>query len=74
MSGHAVPVLLLGVLTLLGTTVTVLVAPLMPRNTVPSCCRRRVESFAAHARLTMMAAATVTIAGVILLLVDAAGH
>ena len=74
MSSPAVPILLLGVLTLLGTTVTVLVAPLMPRNTVPLCCRRRVESFAAHARLTMMTAASVTVAGVILLLVDVVGH
>jgi hypothetical protein len=72
-SGPAVPILLLGVLTLLGTTVTVLVTPLMPRNAVPHCCRRRVESFAAHARLTMMTAAAVTVAGVVLLLVDAAG-
>ena len=74
MTGAAVPLLLLGVLTLLGTTVTVLVTPLMPPNTVPRCCRRRVDSFAAHARLTMMTAASVTVAGVVLLLVDAAGH
>lgn len=74
MSSPAVPILLLGVLTLLGTTVTVLVTPLMSQNTVPRCCRRRVDSFAAHARLTMMTAASVTLAGVVLLLVDAAGH
>ena len=74
MSGPAVPLLLLGVLTLLGTTVTVLVTPLMSQNTVPRCCRRRVDSFAAHARLTMMTAASVTVAGVILLLVDVVGH
>jgi hypothetical protein len=54
--------------------VTVLVTPLMSQNTVPRCCRRRVDSFAAHARLTMMTAAAVTLAGVVLLLVDAAGH
>ena len=74
MSGPAVLILLLGVLTLLGTTVTVLVGPLMTRNTVPLCCRRRVDSFAAHARLTMTTAASFTVAGVVLLLVDAAGH
>jgi hypothetical protein len=73
-SGPAVPLLLLGVLTLLGTTVTVLATPLRPRNVVAPCCRRRVESFAAHARLTLMTAASVMVAGVVLLLVDAAGH
>ena len=74
MSSPAVHILLLGVLTLLGTTVTVLVTPLMPPNTVPRCCRRRVDFFAAHARLTMMTAASVTVAGVLLLLVDVVGH
>lgn len=72
MSGIGAPILLLGVLTLLGTTVTVLAIPLTPRNTVPVCCRRRVDSFAAHARLTLLSAAAVTVAGVVVLLIDAA--
>lgn len=72
MSGAAVPILLLGVLTLFGTTVTVLATPLTPRNTVPVCCRRRVDSFTARARLTLVSAAVLTVAGVVLLLVDTA--
>lgn len=65
------PLLLLGLLTLLGTVVTVLVAPLAPRDAVPVCCRRRVDAFAARARLTMLAAAAVAVAGAALLLLGA---
>ncbi|MGY1672464.1 hypothetical protein [Geodermatophilus sp. SYSU D00710] len=72
MSDVAVPVLLLGLLTLLGTAVFVLVAPLTPRDEVPACCRPRVDSFAAHTRGTLMAAGTATGVGAVLLLLDLA--
>jgi hypothetical protein len=39
---------------------------------VPVCCRRRVDSFTARARLTLVSAAVLTVAGVVLLLVDTA--
>ncbi|MCU1667099.1 MAG: hypothetical protein JWP40_26 [Blastococcus sp.] len=65
----AVRVFLLGVLTLLGTVVTLHVAPLTPRNAVPICCRRRVDAFAARARLTLLAAGVTAAAGALLLLV-----
>ena len=61
--------LLLGVLTLAGTAESVLVAPLMRRYAVPVCCRRRVDSFEARARWTMLASAAVSLTGLVLLLV-----
>jgi hypothetical protein len=66
----AVRIVLLGLLTLLGTVVTLVVAPLTPRNSVPICCRRRVDAFAARARLTLLTAGVIAAAGVLLLLVD----
>ena len=71
-TGVAVPVLLLGLLTLFGTAVTVLVGPLTPRSTVPLCCRRRVDAFAGRSRLTMLIALLLIGAGVVLLVVGAA--
>lgn len=65
----ALAVFLLGLLTLLGTVVTVLVAPMTPREAVPLCCRRRVDAFAVRARLTLLAATGVAALGVVLLLV-----
>ena len=67
----AVHVLLLGVLTLLGTVVTLVVAPLTPRDSVPVCCRRRVDAFAARARVTLLAGGVAAAAGTLLLLVEA---
>ncbi len=66
----AVQVLLLGVLTLLGAAGTVLAARLVPRDSVPVCCRRRLDSFVARAPLIMLSAAVVAGAGVVLLAVD----
>lgn len=68
-AGVGAPMLLLGGLTLLGTVVTVLVAPLTPRSTVPLCCRRRVDAFAVFARLFMAAGALLAAAGLVLLMV-----
>ena len=65
----ALAVFLLGVLTLLGTLVTVLVTPLTPRDAVPVCCRRRVDAFALRARLTLLIATAVAALGVVLLVV-----
>jgi hypothetical protein len=64
-----VPVLLLGALTFLGTLATGLVAPLTPRSSVPVCCRRRVDAFAARTRITLLAALLSVGAGTVLLLV-----
>ncbi len=68
MSAVAVPVFLLGSLSLAGTLVTLLVTPTAPRGAVPVCCRRRVDSFVARAPFTVLSAAAVTAAGVVLLL------
>ena len=70
MPAVAVPLFLLGSLTLAGTLVTLLVTPTAPRGTVPACCKRRVDTFVARARLTVVSAAAVTALGVVLLLVD----
>jgi hypothetical protein len=64
-----VPVLLLGGLILLGSVATVLIAPFTPRSTVPACCRRRVDAFAAFARLNIAAGALLAVVGVVLLAV-----
>jgi hypothetical protein len=69
MSALALPVFLLGLLSLVGTLVTLAVAPLTPRTSVPACCRRRVDAFAARARLTLGATLGVTGAGAVLLVV-----
>lgn len=69
MSAIAVPVFLLGFLTLAGTVVTLFVTPPAPRGAVPACCRRRVDAFVAWGPLTVLAAAAVTAVGVVLLLV-----
>ena len=65
----ALAVFLLGLLTLLGTVVTVLVAPLTPRDSVPLCCRRRVDAFAVLARPTLLVEVAVLVVGVVLLVV-----
>ena len=70
MSAIAVPVFLLGLLTLCGTVVTLLVTPPAPRSTVPVCCRRRVDTFVARAPLTVASAVAVTAAGLVLLMID----
>jgi hypothetical protein len=67
-TGLGGPLILLGLLTLLGTVVTLLVAPLTPRDVVPVCCRRRVDAFAAHARITLLASLVLLGAGVLVLL------
>lgn len=72
MSDVAVPVLLLGLLTLLGTSVYLLACRHLPEEDVPTCCRRRVSTFAAHARTTAVSAVSMAGAGLVLLLVDAA--
>lgn len=69
MSAAAVPLLLLGVLTLIGTAEAMAVAPLMRRYAVPTCCRRRVDVFEARARWTLLGAAAVALTGLILLVV-----
>lgn len=65
----ALPILLLGLLTLLGTTVTLRAGLLTPRDSIPSCCRRRVDSFTARARLTVLAALAAAGVGAVLLVV-----
>lgn len=69
-TGLGGPLILLGLLTLLGTVVTLLVAPLTPRGVVPVCCRRRVDAFAAHARVTLLTSLAVVGAGVLLVLLS----
>jgi hypothetical protein len=66
------PLVLIGILTLLGTVVTLLVAPLTPRDVVPVCCRRRVDAFAAHARVMLLGSLTLLCAGVLFVLLGAA--
>lgn len=70
MSAIAVPVFLLGLLTLSGTVMALRVTPPAPRSTVPVCCRRRVDAFVARGPLTVASAAAVTAAGAVLLLID----
>jgi hypothetical protein len=71
MATFALPVFLLGLLSLIGTVVTLAVGPLTPRTTVPACCRRRVDAFAARARLTLVTTLAVTGVGAVLLLLAA---
>jgi hypothetical protein len=71
-AGVGGPLLLIGLLTLLGTVVTLLVAPLTPRDAVPVCCRRRVDAFAAHARVTLLGSVVLLTAGVLLVMLGAA--
>lgn len=70
MSAVAVPALLLGLFTLAGTTVYLLACGQLPEDEIPLCCRRRVGSFAAHARGTALAAASVAAGGALLLLLE----
>lgn len=70
MSAIALPVLLLGLMTLLGTSVYLLACRHLPEEDVPACCRRRVSSFAAHAQGTAVTATSLTTFGVVLLLAD----
>jgi hypothetical protein len=70
-TGLGGPLVLIGVLTLLGTVATLLAAPLTPRDAVPVCCRRRVDSFAAHARVTLVGSLVLLGAGVLLVLLGA---
>lgn len=65
----AVPLLLLGALTLIGTLEEITVAPLMRQYAVPVCCRRRVSAFEAHARWMLAGAGAAVLAGVVLLVV-----
>ena len=71
-TGIGGPLVLIGVLTLVGTVATLLVAPLTPRDVVPVCCRRRVDAFAAHARLMLLGSLTLVAAGILLVLLGAA--
>jgi hypothetical protein len=71
LTGLGGPLLLIGILTLLGTVATLLAAPLTPRDVVPVCCRRRVDSFAAHARVVLLGSLTLLGAGLVLVLLDA---
>jgi len=71
-TGIGGPLVLIGVLTLLGTVATLLVAPLTPRDVVPVCCRRRVDAFAAHARIMLLGSLTLLGAGVLFVLLGAA--
>jgi hypothetical protein len=64
----AVLLLLLGALVLLGTLEELAVAPLMRRDAVPACCRRRVSSFEAHARWILAGAGASVLCGAVLLL------
>jgi hypothetical protein len=63
----AVPLLLLGSLTLIGTLESIMVEPLMRRIPVPVCCRRRVDTFEARARWIVLSAFATLLAGVVLL-------
>lgn len=65
----AVPLLLIGALTLVGTLESMLVEPLLQRIPVPVCCRRRVDVFEARARWIALSAAVTTLTGAVLLLV-----
>ncbi|MCW2694673.1 MAG: hypothetical protein JWM48_1144 [Mycobacterium sp.] len=71
-TGVSGPLVLIGVLTLLGTVVTLLVLPVTPRDMVPLCCRRRVDAFAAHARVLLVASLVPLGAGVLLRVLGAA--
>ena len=64
----AVPLLLIGALTLVGTLESMLVEPLLQRIPVPVCCRHRVDVFEARARWIALCAAVTTLAGAVLLL------
>ena len=70
-TGPGGPLVLLGLLSLLGTVVTLLVAPLTPRDVVPVCCRRRVDAFAARRRVMLLASLVLLGAGVLLVLLGA---
>jgi hypothetical protein len=70
-TGLGGPLVLLGLLALLGTVVTLLVAPLTPRDVVPICCRRRVDAFAARGRVMLLASLALLGAGVLLVLLGA---
>lgn len=65
-TGLSGPLVMIGVLTLLGTVVTLLVAPLTPRDVVPLRCRRRVDAFAAHGRVPVLGSLVLLGAGVLL--------
>lgn len=71
-TGLGGPLVLIGVVTLLATMVTVLVAPLTPRDVVPVCCRRRVDAFAAHARVLLLGSLALLAVGVLFVLLGAA--
>ena len=66
------PLVVIGVMALVGTVVTLLVAPLTPRDVVPVCCRRRVDAFAAHARAELLGSLALLVAGILLVLLGAA--
>ena len=71
-AGLGGPLVVIGVLALVGTVVTLLVAPLTPRDVVPACCRRRVDAFAAHARAELLGSLALLVAGILLVILGAA--
>jgi hypothetical protein len=66
-SAVAVPLVLLGALTCLGTLVTVLVAPRTPPDIVPVWCRGRLAGFGARGGMLMGSAAGLAVVGGVLL-------
>jgi hypothetical protein len=59
----AVPLLSLGLLVVVGSTLTLAVAGLTPTDAVPACCQRRVEAFARRARVTVLAGVLAAVVG-----------
>jgi hypothetical protein len=59
----AVPLFSLGLLVVVGSTLTLAVTSLTPTDAVPACCQRRVEAFARRARLTVLAGVLVALVG-----------
>jgi hypothetical protein len=59
----AVPLLSLGLLVVVGSTLPLAVAGLTPTDAVLVCRRRPVEAFARRARVTVMAGAPAVIVG-----------
>ena len=65
----ALPLVLLGVLIVLGTLEEIWVAPLMRRYTVPTCCSKRVDAFESRARWILAGGSAALLSGLVLLLV-----
>lgn len=64
----ALPLLMLGALTWLGTVVTVHVRTLTPPEVMPVYYRHRFDAFAARARILMCSAAVLAAVGAVLLI------